>query len=83
VLGIMPADNPAAVDIASVGGHVVEPHQDGIADSVAWLEALSKDADRWVELGIRARELAVQRFGIDAIAKRFIAVIEDASGTNA
>lgn len=80
VLGIMPADNPAAVDIASVGGHVVEPDQDGIADSVAWLEAMSKDPDRRVELGLRARELAVQRFGIDAIAKRFIAVIEDAAG---
>jgi glycosyltransferase involved in cell wall biosynthesis len=83
VLGIMPADNPAAVDITSVGGHVVEPAQDGIADSVAWLEALSKDPERGAELGIRARELAVQRFGIDAIAKRFIAVIEDAAGTTA
>jgi glycosyltransferase involved in cell wall biosynthesis len=79
VLGIMPADNPAAVDIATVGGHVVEPDRDGIAESVAWLEAMSKDPDRRVELGLGARELAVQRFGIDAIAKRFITVIDEAT----
>ncbi|MGH3474236.1 MAG: glycosyltransferase family 4 protein [Aeromicrobium sp.] len=81
VLGIMPADNPAAVDIRSVGGHVVEPDQPGIADAVAWLEALSHDPERRVDLGQRGRELAVQRFGIDAIAKRFMAVIDDASAT--
>jgi glycosyltransferase involved in cell wall biosynthesis len=79
VLGIMPADNPAAVDIRSVGGDVVEPDQHGIADAVAWLETLSKDPDRRVEMGNRGRELAVQRFGIDAIAKRFMAVIEAAT----
>jgi len=81
VLGIMPADNPAAVDITSVGGHVVEPDPDGVNDAVAWLEALSEDPDRRVDLGRRARELAVQRFGIDAIAKRFMAVIDDATAT--
>jgi colanic acid biosynthesis glycosyl transferase WcaI len=81
VLGIMPADNPAAVDIAGVDGHVVEPDHDGIADSVAWLESQSKDHDRRVELGNRARELAVQRFGIEAIAKRFMSVIEEATAT--
>lgn len=79
VLGIMPADNPAAVDIRSVGGHVVEPDQHGIAGAVGWLESLSKDPDRRVETGNRGRELAVQRFGIDAIAKRFMAVIESAT----
>jgi glycosyltransferase involved in cell wall biosynthesis len=81
VLGIMPADNPAAVDIAGVGGHVVQPDQHGIADSVAWLEALSQDPDRRDGLGNRARELAVQRFGIDAIAKRFLTVIDEAAST--
>ena len=81
VLGIMPADNPAAVDITDVGGHVVEPDQHGIADAVAWLETLSKDPDRRVDLGVRARNLAVQRFGIDAIAKRFMTVIDEATAT--
>ena len=83
VLGIMPADNPAAVDIESVGGCVVEPDQDGMATAVAWLEALSQDPQRSAELGRRGRELAVQRFGIDTIAKRFMAVIEDAAGRTA
>ena len=63
VLGIMPADNPAAVDIESVGGSVVEPDHDGVADAVAWLEALSKDPERRVELG---RGAASWRFSASA-----------------
>lgn len=78
VLGIMPADNPAAVDIDGVGGCVVEPDHDGVGAAAAWLESLSGEPARRTELGNRSRELAVQRFGIDAIAKRFIGVIEDA-----
>ena len=82
VLGIMPANNPAAVDIERVGGCVVEPDPDGVATAVAWLESLNGDPECMTELGGRSRELAVQRFGIDAIAKRFIDVIQDAaSGT--
>jgi len=79
VLGIMPADNPAAVDIERVGGCVVEPDPDGLATAVAWLQGLSGDTERRFELGVRSRGLAVERFGIDAIAKRFIEVIDDAS----
>jgi hypothetical protein len=48
---------------------------------VDWLEALSNDPDRRVELGHRGRELAVQRFGIDAIAKRFMTAIDEAAAT--
>ena len=81
VLGIMPADNPAAVDIEGVGGYVVEPDHDGVATAVTWLEGLSSDPERMTELGGRSRELAVQRFGIEAIAKRFMAVIDDATAT--
>jgi glycosyltransferase involved in cell wall biosynthesis len=79
VLGIMPSDNPAAVDIERVGGCVVEPDHEGVATGVTWLEGLSDDPRRRSELGERSRELAVERFGIDAIAKRFIEVIDDAT----
>ena len=78
VLGIMPADNPAAVDIERVGGCVVEPDHDAVAGAVTWLEGLSCDRERMTELGGRSREYAVQQFGIDSIAKRFLAVIESA-----
>ena len=78
VLGIMPADNPAAVDIERVGGCVVEPDHDAVAGAVTWLEGLSRDRERMTELGGRSREYAVQQFGIDSIAKRFLAVIESA-----
>lgn len=79
VLGIMPAGNPAAADIEEVGGCVVQPSIEGVATAVEWLESLSTDGGRIVQLGQSSRNLAVQRFGIDAIAKRFIEVIQDAS----
>lgn len=78
VLGIMPADNPAAVDIKQVGGCVVEPGHDGLSAAVAWLESVSADPAHMTVLRRQSRELAVERFGIDAIAKRFIEVIDDA-----
>jgi glycosyltransferase involved in cell wall biosynthesis len=79
VLGIMPSDNPAAVDIERVGGYVVEPDLDGVATAVAWLESLSSNSERRTELGERSRRLAVERFGVETIAKRFIEVIQRAS----
>ena len=82
VLGIMPADNPAAIDIHRVGGRVVEPDQDGVASAVAWLEALSDDPQRRTDLGRRSRELAVERFGIEAIAQRFLDVIDSARASS-
>ncbi|MGI9084586.1 MAG: glycosyltransferase family 4 protein [Aeromicrobium sp.] len=79
VLGIMPADNPAAVDIESVGGCVVQPDHDAVADAVAWLESLAANPAQRNELGKRSRELAVRRFGIDTIAKRFMEIIGEAT----
>lgn len=77
VLGIMPADNPAALDIETVGGCVVEPDSDGIAQAVAWVEA-THSSECLTTLGERSRTLAVERFGIDSIAKRFTDVIDKA-----
>jgi glycosyltransferase involved in cell wall biosynthesis len=76
VLGIMPADNPAAIDIEEVGGCVVQPDHDGVSAAAEWLATLSADPARMTELGVRSRELAVERFGIEGIAKRFIEVID-------
>jgi colanic acid biosynthesis glycosyl transferase WcaI len=81
VLGIMPADNPAAVDIESVGGCVVQPDTDGIGRAVTWLESTNSTPGRMAELGDRSRKRAVERFGIDAIAQRFVDVIESARST--
>ena len=78
VLGIMPSDNPAAVDIEGCGGCVVQPDTHGIAEAVAWLESTSRTADRLTALGERNRALAVERFGIESIAKRFADVIQSA-----
>ena len=75
----MPSDNPAAVDIERVGGRVVEPDHDGIADRCDVAGRPEQGSTAGIELGERSRGLAVERFGIDAIAKRFIEVIDDAT----
>jgi glycosyltransferase involved in cell wall biosynthesis len=78
VLGIMPADNPAALDIQTAGGCVVEPDTDGIAQAVAWVESMAQTPELLADLGRRSRDLAVDRFGIDSIAKQFLEVIDRA-----
>lgn len=78
VLGIMPSGNPAAVDIGEVGGCVVQPSAKGVATAVEWLESLSTDRRHIAELGKHSRALAVRRFGIAAIAQRFVEVIDSA-----
>lgn len=78
VLGVMPADNPAASDIETAGGCVVEPDHHGIAAAVSWIEKAQASSGLLADLGRRSRELAVERFGIDSIVKRFTAVIDSA-----
>ncbi|ORB55047.1 hypothetical protein BST42_09770 [Mycolicibacterium rhodesiae] len=71
VLGLMPAHNPAANDIAAAGGLVAPPTPEGVAHAVEWLASISNDPASRAQLGIRSRMLAEQRFDINKIADQF------------
>ncbi len=77
ILALMPADNPAAIDIEACGGCVREPTRDGARGAAQWLAALSDDRARQAEIGQRSRAVAEERFDIDDIAGRFAAVLEN------
>jgi colanic acid biosynthesis glycosyl transferase WcaI len=78
VLGLMPKDNPAALDIQSVGGYVGPPNAQGVRGAAEWLEKMAKSPAALVSAGGRSRQLAVERFGIGPIATRFEEVLAKA-----
>lgn len=75
VLGLMPQDNPAAADITATGGFIAAPDQDGVAQSAEWLETLITDPDRIEQIGVAARVVAEEKFGIEPITDQFVGVI--------
>ena len=78
VLGIMPADNPAAADIKAAGGTAVEPSSSGIDEAVSWITSVTTEPDFLIDLGRRSRELAVARFSIGEITRQFMTIIDAA-----
>lgn len=81
ILGLMPADNPAAEDILATGGFVATPDAAGVKQSVAWLAQLIDDPELIKQTGRKARILAEDKFGVVPITDRFVAVIEKALAT--
>lgn len=79
LLGLMPADNPAANDIAAAGGLVVPPTPEGISRAVDWLGSISGDAATRAELGARSRSRAEARFNINQIADQFAEIMDSAA----
>ena len=77
ILGLMPADNPAAVDIEACGGYVDDPTPQGARRAARWLVELGGDHARQTEIGRRSRSIAEEKFDLDDIAARFVAVLED------
>jgi len=62
------------------GAGLYVPAGDGAALAEA-IEIIADDADLARTMGAAARELAVERFGRDAMADRLITVLEEAEGT--
>lgn len=83
VLGLMPADNPAAVDIRAAEGFVGPPSDFGIAAAVAWLRNLYRNPSAATDAGNKGRQLAESRFGIGPIADRFETVFSRAAAPGA
>ncbi|WP_146363580.1 glycosyltransferase family 4 protein [Arthrobacter yangruifuii] len=80
VLGLMPADNPAAADIRAADGFVGPPTDFGIAAAVGWLRMLAREPEAAAAVGRKGRQLAERRFGIGPIADRFETVLNRAAG---
>lgn len=74
VLGLMPADNPAAFDISECRGHVVPPTPQGVARAADWVASLSPDER--AEAGRAARLYAEQHFAVESKVRQFSALIE-------
>lgn len=78
VLGLMPRDNPAALDIKAAGGYVGPPDAHGVLGAAVWLQNMTTSPDGLASSGGRGRQLAVKRFGIGPIATRFEEVLAKA-----
>ncbi|KAA1396076.1 glycosyltransferase family 4 protein [Aeromicrobium ginsengisoli] len=77
ILGLMPADNPAAADIVATGGHVGLPSTAGALASVEWLVTLEADPELVATIGKRSREVAEQKFDVDKVAAEFETILTD------
>lgn len=79
VLGLMPADNPAAVDIQESGGFVAEPTDVGAKAGAGWLAELSGDRQAVTDIGRRTRETAERKFDVDKVAEQFEHILVSAT----
>jgi glycosyltransferase involved in cell wall biosynthesis len=74
IVGLMPADNPAAADIAESGGYTADPDRAGAQAAAAWI-VTAAGTGRLDAIGAAARALAEERFDIDRITDQFEAVL--------
>lgn len=79
VLGLMPADNPAANDIVASGGLVAPPTPQGITRAAEWVASIGGDATVRAELGQRSRTLAEDKFDINRITDQFADTLRTAA----
>ena len=77
ILGLLPANNPAAADIEACGGFVDDPTAHGAHRAARWLVELGGDHERQADIGRRSRSIAEEKFDLDDVAARFISVLED------
>jgi colanic acid biosynthesis glycosyl transferase WcaI len=83
ILGLMPADNPAALDIRDSGGFVGEPTEVGAKAGASWLAELSGDRQAMTDIGRRTRDTAELKFDVDKVTDQFEAILTAAVGAKA
>ncbi|MBC7632960.1 glycosyltransferase family 4 protein [Aeromicrobium sp.] len=71
ILGLMPSDNPAALDIAESGGFVAEPTDIGAKSASTWLSELASEPGLVTQIGTRTRSIAEQKFDVDKVGATF------------
>jgi colanic acid biosynthesis glycosyl transferase WcaI len=74
-IGLVPARNAAADDIAQTGGFVTSPSSEGALMAAQWVADIWDDPVRRAEIGARARACAVDRFDIGRIGAEFEKVL--------
>jgi len=80
-IALVPDDNPAAADVCDAGGFVAAPTPAGAAAAAEWLyRTAGEGPDAFAILGRRARQLAEQKFDIEAITDRFEQILSAAAG---
>jgi glycosyltransferase involved in cell wall biosynthesis len=75
ILGLMPADNPAAGDIRDCGGYVDDPTTAGAAGGAEWVAKIADQSSERTDIGRRTRGVAEERFDPDRITDRFERVL--------
>ena len=81
ILGLMPAENLAAVLVSKVDGCVLPPDDTSLPAAAAWVGDVLADDERRAALGKASRALAEQEFELAACADRFEALLEDCSAS--
>ncbi|WP_420113636.1 glycosyltransferase family 4 protein, partial [Pseudactinotalea sp.] len=81
ILGLMPEDNPAALDVLATGGHVGPPTCDGAEGAIEWLEKLHAAPESVEVIGSRARSVAEEKFDLELIAGQFTSILARSHGT--
>ena len=74
IVGLLPADNPAAADIAESGGYTAGPDRAGAQAAADWI-VTAAGTGRLDAIGAASRALAEKRFDIDRITDEFEAVL--------
>jgi colanic acid biosynthesis glycosyl transferase WcaI len=83
ILGLMPADNPAALDIRDSGGFVADPTDVGAKAGAGWLAELSGDRTTQADIGHRTRQTAERKFDVDKVAEQFEQILDAAVSSRA
>ncbi len=79
VLGLMSAENLAAMLVLEAGGQVLPPGESSLDRAADWVAEVLRSPTRAADLGFRSRELAEREFALSGSADRFEQVLRSAS----
>ena len=77
ILGLMPAENLAAILVSRVDGCVLPPDDTSLPAAADWVRGVLADDERRAALGKASRGLAEQEFELAGCADRFEALLAD------
>ncbi len=80
IIALVPDGNPCAADVLASGGCIAAPTVDGARGAAQWLLEATRDPAGLARVGVRARNLATDRFDIDRIGSRFESILVEAAG---